>query len=255
MPFLFIGLLALILCVYGLRQAGRASPAQVAAGMRNGGGVLALAGALLALLRGRVSFAAGLAGLSLWLFGGAKKPAFWQDFQNSPWSQAFNGGRKAPGRSDVRTATLVMTLDHASGSVEGEVLAGPFAGRRLADLSRAECEALYRACVAGDRDAALLLETYFDRRFAGWRTAGEGDSYAGGAGQGANSSRSSRRSSSDMTEEEAYQTLGLRPDATREDIARAHRRLMKERHPDHGGTTDDAARVNQAKDILMRRHA
>jgi hypothetical protein len=251
MPFLFIGLLALILCVYGLRQVGRASPAQVAAGMRNGGGFLALAVALLALLRGRVSFAAGLAGLSLWLFGGAKKPAFW----NSDWSQAFTGGAKAPGRSDVRTATLIMSLDHASGAVEGEVLAGPFAGRRLAELSRAECDALYRDCVASDRDAALLLETYFDRRFAGWRTAGEGDSDAGDAGQGEGSGRSSRRSSSDMTEQEAYQTLGLRADATRDDIARAHRRLMKERHPDHGGTTDDAARVNQAKDILMRRHA
>jgi DnaJ-class molecular chaperone len=57
-----------------------------------------------------------------------------------------------------------------------------------------------------------------------------------------------------MSEQEAYQTLGLRAGASAEEIIRTHRRLMKERHPDHGGTTDDAARINQAKDRLLRRH-
>ncbi|MBX9740427.1 MAG: DnaJ domain-containing protein [Beijerinckiaceae bacterium] len=57
-----------------------------------------------------------------------------------------------------------------------------------------------------------------------------------------------------MSEDEAYEVLGLQKSASRDEIARAHRALMKKLHPDHGGTTSLAARVNEAKDVLMRRH-
>jgi hypothetical protein len=56
-----------------------------------------------------------------------------------------------------------------------------------------------------------------------------------------------------MTEEQAYQILGLQPGATAEEIGRAHRTLMKKIHPDQGGSTELAARANAAKDILAKR--
>ncbi|MGH7156274.1 MAG: DnaJ domain-containing protein [Acetobacteraceae bacterium] len=54
-----------------------------------------------------------------------------------------------------------------------------------------------------------------------------------------------------MTREEAYQVLGLKPGATEREIRDAHHRLMRAAHPDSGGSDWLAARINQARDLLL----
>jgi hypothetical protein len=149
--------------------------------------------------------------------------------------------------STVATAFLRMTLDHDTGSMEGTILRGRFAGMRLDELGPADLLALLRECRAEDEEGARLLEAYLDRARPDWRDELAGER-AGGAGAG-----SARPSSGDMTVEEAFAILGLSPDADAEAIKEAHRRLMVKLHPDHGGSDYLATKINRARDVLLHR--
>jgi DnaJ-domain-containing protein 1 len=54
-----------------------------------------------------------------------------------------------------------------------------------------------------------------------------------------------------MSAREAYAVLGLPPGASADAVKQAHRRLMKLAHPDAGGSTHRAARLNAARDRLL----
>lgn len=153
-----------------------------------------------------------------------------------------SGGISETNESKVTSRFFSMTLDHDSGDVTGRVTSGLFAGTDLIDLGEDDTRRLL-AEVASDPDSLALLETWLDRNRSGWREYfAEKDS---AQQQGSNTVDE---------DQQAYQILGLQPGATVEEIHGAHRRLMKGVHPDQGGSTYLAARINEAKDRLLKKH-
>jgi hypothetical protein len=68
---------------------------------------------------------------------------------------------------------------------------------------------------------------------------------------GAASQQAPTASNDVMGREDALKVLGLNEDASDDDIVDAHRKLMQKVHPDRGGSDDLAARINEAKRVLL----
>jgi DnaJ-domain-containing protein 1 len=124
--------------------------------------------------------------------------------------------------------------------MDGEVLEGPFTGRRLSELGLGELLRMLELYRDSDAQSAAVLEAYLDREHADWRDQ-EPPPGRPGAGGG----------STPMSEHEALAILGLAPGADREAIRDAHRRLMQKLHPDRGGSDYLAAKINEAKRFLL----
>jgi DnaJ domain len=234
MATLLFGLVVLALGLYALNAFTKVNPHTAAIVLKTGGGVGALVIAVFLGLRGRLDVAIplGLTGLGLlgWL----------------PWSIPGFGARtqKSSGQvSRVRSAFVEMELEHDTGAMRGRILAGPHEGKSLDAL---DLTTLTGFLVEIDEESRALLMAYLDRRQPSWREHAQADAAAGAGGATWRSGK--------MTEEEAYQVLGVQPGASAEEVGRAHRALMKKLHPDQGGSTYLAARVNEAKEVLLRRH-
>jgi hypothetical protein len=232
MAVLILGVLALLLGLWALNVISKVDPKVGARVVKAAGGLLSLGLAVFLGLRGEIGVAIPLGAFGLGLLG-------WLPFGPAGFSQRT---RKSPGQtSRVRAAMLEMELDHDSGAMHGRFTAGP---RRGEELDAIDVPSLARLLPTLDEESRALLLAYLDRRDPGWGEHAQGDTAAGRG----------FAPTGKMTEEEAYQILGLQPGAAASDITRAHRALMKKLHPDQGGSTYLAARVNEAKEILLRRH-
>jgi hypothetical protein len=227
MQFLLLGMVALLLFLLATRAYTMANPQVLARQLRLGAGVVVLAGAGFLVVRGMVGYAMSLAALGSWLLWGG-----------GGWGGS--GVRQTPGQtSRVVTEHLEVELDHDSGEIRGRVLKGALAGRELQGLSPREIAGLWDTCRFADPQSAQILEAYLDRRHPDWREDGAGDAARPTAPDGA------------MAREEALKVLGLEEGASEAEIRRAHRELMMKLHPDHGGSSFLAAKINEAKAVLL----
>ena len=230
MPNFVIALIVVFGGIWLIRKFAKTSPSQAAGLTRKlaGGGLIALSGLL--ALRGLSQFAVPLFAVGLGMIG--QSAVFPNGF---PWNKKSDGQK-----SRVATGILAMELDHDSGKMTGRVISGPFKGTSLEEMNPADLQSLYDYCARASDQSISLLEAWLDRNKPEWRDTWTGRDKAKQAGTGA------------MSRDEALSVLGLKAGATNEDIKNAHRRLMKDFHPDRGGSDYLAAKINQAKDILLQ---
>jgi hypothetical protein len=170
----------------------------------------------------------GLGGLAAGLPGGAA-------------AGAAGGGRS----SSIRTRFLEMSLDHATGTMDGEVRAGPFQGQRLSQLALDQLLRMLELYQEQDEQSAAVLTAYLEREHPHWREQASASARSGaGSGGGVASTQG-------MTREDALAILGLEPGADADAVRSAHRRLMQKLHPDRGGSDYLAAQINAAKALLL----
>lgn len=226
-----------------MRWFVRTPPQQVLTTAKRAGLILAGLGLVLLVVTGRLNWlvAAGAAALPLLkkgfvflrylpmvrgLFGGA--------------ASAANPGEQRNPFSTLETRFLRVSLDFRTGNLDGEVLEGAFEGQFLSNMALDDLLRLLKECSADPRSSALLA-AYLDRHHGGWRTH-------------TNSSGPREYTSEQgMSADEARDILGLESGASEAEITQAHRRLIHKLHPDRGGSTYLAAKINQAKDFLLKR--
>jgi hypothetical protein len=230
MAYLISGLATLVIGLLALRVFAHANPARLSRRLTLSGGVVSLLAAAPLFVRGLEVIAVPLAMFGSYLLWGST---------SGPWGAS---SRRSKGQSSrITTEHLEMELDHDTGEMRGRVLKGLFKDRDIDSLSPADMALLWQDCRHTDPQSAQLIEAYLDRVHPSWRedmARGESDMSRGPDGR--------------MDLEEALDILGLKPGADAEDIRRAHRDLMLKLHPDRGGSTYLAAKINEAKDVALK---
>lgn len=230
--YLLLGLATLLAAVVALRRYASAGSVDLERATRRTAVASAVFGALLLLLRMPIGV--------MFLGVGAALPftlrwrGLWPDLGGG-WPRQQHGKR-----SLIETKILRMALDHDSGALDGLVLQGRYRDQLLSRLALEQVLEVRAECLAGDPDGVPLIEAYLDRvHGADWRN------------HGARQESAPPRRASAMTREEAFEVLGLPPAASDAEIREAHHGLMMKLHPDHGGSSYLAAKINQARDVLL----
>jgi uncharacterized membrane protein len=233
--YLALGVLVLAVGLWLVRAFAEADTRELARGLRQAGVVLG------ALLSGAVFILGVASERGLLVFVGACGMG-WVGY--SLWRRrsqgTIAGGTALPPRSEVETEFVKMRIDHDGGTLSGTVLKGRLRGRGLGELSRDQLVRLWRECRPKDQRTASLLEAYLDRFMPSWRQHAIADDTAPVQAEEA------------MTAEEALAVLGLTAGAAESEIREAYHRLMIKMQPEEGGSPYLAAKLKEARDLLLK---
>jgi hypothetical protein len=232
MAYLAIGVLILIGVIAMLRAYASANPHTLATAARRTALGSAALGAVLLLLR------VPLLGI-LFLAVGAALPlalrwnALWPDFgAASGWPRGKT--------SRISTKYLTMELNHDNGVIEGRVLAGRHRDRRLAELTFEQLLDVREDCQLDDAESVVdrgLSRPLHGATGVPGRRAGESSGNARPAPRGRDDTRRPMRCSGWRRASDAESATPIT--------------AWIKLHPDHGGSDYLAAKINQARDLLL----
>ncbi len=214
----------------GIKYMAKANPASIKTNTRKAGGIAAVILGIILTLKGALPIAIPIFLFGLGLLGLGHLAGI-----ELPWAKNKSGER-----SHIQTKVLVVDLEHDSGRMHGKILMGSFAGKTLEQLDQSQLLELMDECLAAGDQSPHLLQAYLDTIHPEWR-----QSYTG---QGAKANSGIEG----MDEAEALAILGIKAGAKESQIISAHRNLMKQYHPDHGGSDYLAAKINEAKEVLIK---
>lgn len=133
------------------------------------------------------------------------------------------------------TPHIRLIIDTKTGHITGELLSGDFTQQPLEALTEEQLQTQLQQWQQTEPESARLLYAYMQRRFT------------------QNSHQSHDKETANInTREEALNILGLEEGADKKAIIAAHKSLIQKLHPDRGGSHYLAAKVNQAKDFLLK---
>lgn len=211
--------------------------------------------ALLAIMRGLLAFAIP-AGLIAYLLLRNEKLTFpsingrkgksqnkGTNHQSHDGQTRTNGPGPGNGQPAIIAPAIAIFLDADTGEISGVIREGELRDKPLSQLTEDQFITLIGEFHQRDKESTQILTAYLDAEVKGWREKFElpekyEDSPLG--------------QSSSLMPREALINLGLTYAADESDIKKAHRRLMKKFHPDQGGSPYLAARINMAKDVLLK---
>jgi hypothetical protein len=146
-------------------------------------------------------------------------------------------GRFKTTPSQFKTQFLVVTINFANSKIDGEIISGDFTGNKLSELSQDQLKGLLQQYKVSDKESYILLQAYLIR--SGSSTDQSNEQFKPNSFNG-------------LSNDEAFDILGIPKTASKDEILKAHKRLMQRMHPDRGGSDYLAAKINAAKDQLIK---
>ncbi|MEH6544850.1 MAG: DnaJ domain-containing protein [Sneathiella sp.] len=233
LAYFIIGLSVFVALLIGGNSMANADPKKLVKALRIAATVICALLAGFFILTGRFAYAPPFIIAALFFL------------RNKP----FFGGGNSPSagqQSDVETSWIKATLNHDSGEMDGQIIKGRFESHKLSALTLNQLMEFQEEALE-DPQTIAILNSFLDRYHA---QAEEADTTGGE--QTKEQKTRARSSSGPMTRREALDILELTDEATLVQIKKAHRQLMKKFHPDHDGSEYMAAKINEAKDVLIK---